>query len=888
MEKITVFEVTGLNDTKARLKWVFPASCVAAKITRYDSEGKATVVPTRDEIDTIDDTGLVEGQTYTYEVVAEYKGFVKSEKLVKQYLHEHYIQQFAINVEHVTDNTYSVSWNMPANGINMCVYVDGQPTTKAMSEETPVNIELPAGRSVVNVGALSRGEWVISESKNISTYLPVTVDVIATQEDIHEERLQTGNGYDITIPITLSGELHKDVAGFYYAVYTEERYVLANEIENLTSKHEITIEQYKEKGVLTYFSRIYDNRDFYVTVFAYYLNGRKREISEPTYAHVKRPLVVEAYWGVKKPFIGAPLLTLRVDQNFAASQQPRLYLCTATGNISSYRDGEVLLEIESDDITRLKPSYTREYAVPNFDKNSDLYLFAEQDDLRKYPMVTYTPMWDEGFYGKLITAFGRRPQVTSQRAVAQNNSLFSCPICFNKYEKATVKYFCIDCERETIPSIQERKELKQTIKCNPEVELQANLVNSFNDAADEPDLAGYSGAKPDSSPVPDFDAFNINLDSDSDSSGPNLDSYMSSLRSEAIDSNAAVSDFLSSTKPRSKGGSGKAAPAKPVKGNVICNGIASVRRCPECTGIIPPTALQTTGNLPICIVGGPAAGKTNYITVMLEKLKAVPRLNLSLLWQNANTRRYQERNRDLIYKRHIAPDATDIEVFTPQIWELKLGTEGRTQRVDTYTFTIYDGAGEAQARMDENRATMDYVRNAEAIMLVVDPLQLKRVKDGGIIPQHIIGPSIRGGESEYDSTTVLEHLVTEIKGFRGIAADKKLDIPVAIILTKFDTVMNHSAFGEQALVKRRKLPVTNNKLNINEVEQVHNEIYSWLSLVEENFITVVNNHLSDYRLFGVSSYGSPPRDRGATPNNIAPRRVLDPILWLLHVQNFID
>jgi hypothetical protein len=123
----------------------------------------------------------------------------------------------------------------------------------------------------------------------------------------------------------------------------------------------------------------------------------------------------------------------------------------------------------------------------------------------------------------------------------------------------------------------------------------------------------------------------------------------------------------------------------------------------------------------------------------------------------------------------------------------------------------------------------------------------------------------------------------------GIGVNELLDIPVAVVLTKFDTVISHRSFGPSALIKSPSLNVSNGKVNLTELQQVDQEIRHWLEEIREgSFIAALEANFKEFLFFGVSSYGTPPKDATTLVDNIHPHRVLDPILWLFQKAKFVD
>ena len=301
-------------------------------------------------------------------------------------------------------------------------------------------------------------------------------------------------------------------------------------------------------------------------------------------------------------------------------------------------------------------------------------------------------------------------------------------------------------------------------------------------------------------------------------------------------------------------------------------------------------ALETP-NLPFSIVGVSNSGKTNYITVMLHELGRSSGLRLALGHQTKETLDHQNENYRRIYEEHTRPDSTQSGENMPQIWYVKNLQKKRGSEVPTYTFTIFDGAGEDhENNLDPSSTVCRYINASKAIILAIDPLVLSKVRRGGMVDHDVMVNSLGGYEGETkNAEDVINSVASYIKAARGIKATKVLDIPVAVVLTKFDTILNHKAFGPQALIRNKSLTVRNGRVDTTEISQVDEEIRNWLYEIGEGaFIDALDSHFKEYYFFGVSSYGHPPKNAYTLSDEIAPHRVLDPILWLFKKAKFID
>jgi hypothetical protein len=102
-------------------------------------------------------------------------------------------------------------------------------------------------------------------------------------------------------------------------------------------------------------------------------------------------------------------------------------------------------------------------------------------------------------------------------------------------------------------------------------------------------------------------------------------------------------------------------------------------------------------------------------------------------------------------------------------------------------------------------------------------------------------------------------------------------------------LLGHPSFGEHALIKSRSLTIRDGKVDVTEIQQVHEEIYNFLQEIGEGaFINTIRAQFKNFYFFGVSSYGAPPKDANTLTDDIRPHRVLDPILWLFAREGFID
>jgi hypothetical protein len=262
---------------------------------------------------------------------------------------------------------------------------------------------------------------------------------------------------------------------------------------------------------------------------------------------------------------------------------------------------------------------------------------------------------------------------------------------------------------------------------------------------------------------------------------------------------------------------------------------------------------------------------------------------LALGHQNTATLDHQNENYKRIYEDHVPPDSTAGGESMPQIWYIRNLLKKRGNNVPTYTFTIFDGAGEDhESHLDPSSAVCRYIQTSKAIIITLDPLILSTIRKGGIVDENDMRNSLAGQESVHkNAVDVVNSLANYIKTARGIDTRKLLKIPVAVVLTKFDTIKK--TFGSNALITSASMNVRDGKISMEEIRQVDEEIRNWLEKIGEgSFIDALASHFKEFYFFGVSSYGEPPKNVARLSEHIKPHRVLDPILWLFKKAKFVD
>jgi len=149
--------------------------------------------------------------------------------------------------------------------------------------------------------------------------------------------------------------------------------------------------------------------------------------------------------------------------------------------------------------------------------------------------------------------------------------------------------------------------------------------------------------------------------------------------------------------------------------------------------------------------------------------------------------------------------------------------------------------------------------------------------------------SLAGSYDDTKNTVdIINNFTSYLRQANGTAITKKVQVPVAVVLTKFDTILSHKSFFQNALIRQPSLNLKDGKVNIKEINQIDEEIKNWLyEIGEGSFIEALKSNFKEFVFFGVSSYGEPPVGTDTLNNYIKPHRILDPILWIFKKLDFI-
>ena len=271
------------------------------------------------------------------------------------------------------------------------------------------------------------------------------------------------------------------------------------------------------------------------------------------------------------------------------------------------------------------------------------------------------------------------------------------------------------------------------------------------------------------------------------------------------------------------------------------------------------------------LVGAKSSGKTMFLStaVWLLEERFFPRHGMKLsLSDPAQKALYSDQVSRLKRGERLGGTAEDA----PSAFNLEITREDGSQ-VLVY---FYDPAGESY--IDLSRlSTQGFQRFVDGLLIVVDPFSLSAVQSE--YQRELSGGDMRQlSPSPNDPQEVVGQLLNALEEMPGIRAGEKMDVPVAVVLTKVD------AFGVGDRIAGWERDGVESAATVSgavdEAERLSGRVREVLEewghgnltmLVEERFGTV--------KYFAASASGRMPADGDGRP--FTPVGVLAPVVWLM-------
>ena len=312
-----------------------------------------------------------------------------------------------------------------------------------------------------------------------------------------------------------------------------------------------------------------------------------------------------------------------------------------------------------------------------------------------------------------------------------------------------------------------------------------------------------------------------------------------------------------------------------------CNQRTHKRLCPHCHQELPPTFGEFR-NYIFSVIGAKGAGKSHYIPALLEQIKHRIGRPMGILIKpvgDFTINRYRNDFYNPLYRDHkvIATTQSGMKHSTiqlPMVFTLTF-TGTNLIRQDTIknaiTLVFFDTAGEDLQSEDTLNYVNKYIYRSDGIILLLDPLQLNKVRDR-------LNSSLPLPPQDTDTTDIISRVTSLIRQGRNWKSTSKIDIPLAIALSKMDAVKplmpENNYFAQENKIEKYFDSDNFNQIN----QEMQTLIEEWGS---DYLIHQLTTEFKRFGFFGLTALGKPPSAKGEVLD-IEPYRVEDPFLWLLN------
>jgi hypothetical protein len=317
-----------------------------------------------------------------------------------------------------------------------------------------------------------------------------------------------------------------------------------------------------------------------------------------------------------------------------------------------------------------------------------------------------------------------------------------------------------------------------------------------------------------------------------------------------------------------------------------CGHESHKRICPHCHSDLPHTTGQFK-NYIFAIIGAKEAGKSHYIAVLINQLRKQLGPNMSMLLEPMNDetiKRYREGFYNPVYDEGKVIDVTrsalaDRSVQQPLVYSItfsKKGLFGGDHIKNAFILVFFDTAGEDLNDEDVMSTVNKYIYRSDGIILLIDPLQLLRVRDQ--LPSDTALP-----QKNAETADVLNRTTRLIEKGHKLKPTDKIKTPLAIAFSKFDAVLPliDSQFQLHASANHDK------GFDIDDFDAINSEMMSLLDKWGgQDIIHLAKTRYTTYGFFGLTALGCNPHDTSKIPS-VIPHRVEDPFLWLLEKNGII-
>jgi hypothetical protein len=307
------------------------------------------------------------------------------------------------------------------------------------------------------------------------------------------------------------------------------------------------------------------------------------------------------------------------------------------------------------------------------------------------------------------------------------------------------------------------------------------------------------------------------------------------------------------------------------------------RLCPACHNDLPITAGKYPSNI-VSIVGATSVGKTVYMTTLIHTLQHMTANNFNAACIPLTTdisRRFRGNYEVPLFENGSLLQSTEKTIRQePFIFQFIFKNEDQAP----LTLVFFDVAGEGMTDRDYLKLHAAHIKNSAGIMFLIDPIQIRTIRDKLIYQMGENSGEIAGKGDE-----PREVVISMFSDFIAHLEDSKTTIPTAVIVTKSDLLdvlkKDGDYIGTNSNVFRNF--THRGYLDLDEYENINGEIKRFLLKVDNPLVNALEVYFKEISYFAVSSLGSNPVNQQVS-GMISPVRVDEPFIWLLYKLGYIE
>ncbi|MFK0252180.1 hypothetical protein [Streptomyces sp. NPDC090445] len=314
-----------------------------------------------------------------------------------------------------------------------------------------------------------------------------------------------------------------------------------------------------------------------------------------------------------------------------------------------------------------------------------------------------------------------------------------------------------------------------------------------------------------------------------------------------------------------------------------CGVSTPVRVCLRCHSDFPSDYCDQDTRI-IALLGPKASGKSTYVSVLINELRnRVGRAyGASITAMGGETQRRDREMAEDLYDRLRLPGATRPAALgfnDPLLYRLSLPLRRRLLGDGSRhtALVFFDAAGEDLGSAEAMDRYTHYLAAADGIILLVDPLQMRAVRDQLPVDGGLPLPTV-----ETPPQQIAADLAAQLRAHGRGSSRGRVTTPVAVAVTKTDSLF--SLVGPHSPV-RRNADHSGGVLHDEDRLAVHEEMRALLDSWDSGALfRQLERDFAQLSLFGISALGSPPPAESpsdAPKSGPQPLRVEDPLLWLL-------